>query len=285
MPADKSLQGSVEPGHSVGVSSNDGDSLTLRARIQHHPLWFFFPLAFLLSWYTWYLRLFGVPTSGGMNPLGVLLAALIMSWVCGGFASAKAFLRRIVRFRYAPRWYLVALLLPLAVVGVAAALNLLLGAHLSPDAHAPDWRALFGGFLVQFLFVALGEEPGWRGYALVELQKRMTAIPATLLLGAIWALWHLPLMGPTVPVSVVPAYVVGIFTGSFVLTWIFNSTAGGVLPCMLLHATLNSIGVGAVFPLFSGPAVTQLWWLYILCWIIATAVVIWRSGPGLKGWH
>jgi hypothetical protein len=83
----------------------------------------------------------------------------------------------------------------------------------------------------------------------------------------------------------VPAFVIGVFTGAFALTWIFNSTDGGVLPCMLLHATLNSIGVPAIFPLFGGAAVTQLWWLCTLSWVITAAVIIWRSGSGLKGWH
>src|SRR5215472_1365375 len=129
--------------------------MTLRATIQNRPLWFFFPLAFLLSWYTWYLRLLGVHTSGGMNPLGVLLAGLIISWVCGGRGGATMFLGRIVRVRFAPRWYLVAVLLPLGVIGVGAALNLLFGAHFSPGARAPDWGAIGGAFLVQFLFVAL----------------------------------------------------------------------------------------------------------------------------------
>lgn len=258
---------------------------TLKTTIQRQPLWFFFPLAFLLSWYTWYLRLFGVHTSGGMNPLGVLLAGLIVSWVCGGRGGAKTYLGRIVRVRVAPRWYLVAVLLPVGVVGAAALLNLLLGARFSPDARPPDWGAIGGGFLIQFLFVALGEEPGWRGFALVELQKRLTAIPATLVLGAIWALWHLPLLGTAVPWNLVPLFVIGVFTGCFALTWIFNSTNGSVLPCMLLHATLNSIGVGVVFPLFSGAALTQLWWLHTLCWVITATVIVWRSGRGLKGWR
>jgi uncharacterized protein len=260
-------------------------TLAVRATIQNRPLWFFFPLAFLLSWYTWYLRLLGVHTSGGMNPLGVLLAGLIMSWVCGGRDGTKVFLGRIVRVRVAPRWYLVAVLLPLGVVGVAAALNLLFGARFSPDARAPSWGAIGGGFLIQFLFVALGEEPGWRGFALVELQKRLTAIPATLLLGAIWAFWHLPLMGTAVPWNLVPAFVIGVFTASFALSWIFNSTDGAVLPCLLLHATANSIGIGAVFSLFNGAGLMQLWWLHTLVWVIAAAVIVLRSGSGLKGWH
>src|SRR5215472_10872261 len=150
--------------------------MTLRATIQSRPLWFFFPLAFLLSWYTWYLRAFGVHTSGGMNPLGVLLAGLITSRVCGGWSGTKAWLRRIVRIRVAAVWYLVAVLLPVGVVATALVLNLLFGAHVSPDAQAPTWQAVAGGFLIQLLFVALGEEPGWRGFALVELQKRASPI-------------------------------------------------------------------------------------------------------------
>lgn len=65
--------------------------------MQARPLWYFFPLAFLLSWYTCYLRLFGVQTSGGMNPLGVLVAALIVAGACGGWSGTKALLLRIVR--------------------------------------------------------------------------------------------------------------------------------------------------------------------------------------------
>jgi membrane protease YdiL (CAAX protease family) len=272
-------------GQRTDAKKPGGVMLGVRATLRARPLWFFFPLAFLLSWYTWYLRLAGVHTSGGMNPLGVLLAGLIMSWLCGGAGGARVFLGRIVRVRVALRWYGVALLLPLGVVGAAAVLNLLLGAHISPDAPAPGWGTIGGGFLIQLLFVALGEEPGWRGFALVALQKRLTAIPATLVLGAIWALWHLPLMGTAVPWKVVPAFAIGVFAASFVLTWIFNSTDGAVLPCMLLHATVNSIGVGAIFPLFSGASVNQLWWIYTLIWSIAAAAIIWRSGSRLKGWH
>jgi len=193
-------------------------------------------------------------------------------------------LAHIVRARVALRWYLAAVLLPVGVVLCAFALNLVFGAHLAGDAQPPNWGALAGGFLIQFLFVALGEEPGWRGFALVELQKKLSPIKATMLLGAVWALWHLPLLGAAIPWNLAPAFLIGVLAGSFALTWIFNSTAGSVLLCMLLHATVNTVGPGAVFPVFSGSDLVQLWWLYTLAWLAAVAMIVWRTAPGLKAW-
>jgi len=258
---------------------------TLRSGIQSRPLWFFFPLAFLLSWYPWYLHFFGVHTSGGMNPLGVLLAAWIMSGVCGGWPATKAWWARIVRVRVAPGWYVVAVLLPVGIAVAALMLNLLCGAQLSARAQAPSWQTLVGGFAIQFLFVALGEEPGWRGFALVELQKRLAPIAATLLLAAVWALWHLPLMGTAVAWNEVPAFIIGVFSGCFALTWVFNSTGGSVFLCMILHACVNTIGPGAIFPLFTGADAVQLWWIYTLLWIAVGAVILWRAGRALQGWR
>jgi uncharacterized protein len=258
---------------------------TLRQAMQARPLWYFFPLAFLLSWYTWYLRLFGVHTSGGMNPLGVLVAALIMAGVCGGWSGTRALLLRIVRVRVEIRWYLVALVLPVLFGLLALALNLLLGADLPGYSQWSNWQVIAGGFAIQFLFVGLGEEPGWRGFALLELQKRYSALKAALLLAAVWALWHLPLMGTDVPWNTVPAFIVSVFAASVVLTWLFNSTGGSVLLCMLLHATVNAIDAGYIFQLFSGVNLLQLWWIYTLIWVAGAAFIVWRVGSGLKGWR
>lgn len=257
----------------------------LRSAIQSRPLSCFFLLAFLLSWYTWYLRLFGVHTSGGMNPLGVLLAALIMSGICGGWPGIKSWLARLVRVGVAPGWYAVAVLLPVGVAVAALLLNLLCGARLAAPAQAPSWQVLAAGFAIQFMFVALGEEPGWRGFALVELQKRLSPIAATLLLAAVWALWHLPLMGTAVAWNEVPAFVIGVFSGCFALTWIFNSTGGSVFLCMILHACVNTIGPGVIFPLFSGADAVRLWWIYTLLWIAVVAIILWRAGTALRGWR
>src|SRR5215471_8732680 len=89
--------------------------------LQERPLWVFFPLAFLLSWYPWLLSFLGVKAHG-MNPLGVLLAALIVAAASGGWRGLKALLLRIVRVRVGWRWYAVAVLLPPAFVFLAFAL-------------------------------------------------------------------------------------------------------------------------------------------------------------------
>ncbi len=129
------------------------------------PLWVFFPLAFLLSWYPWLLSFFGVKASG-INPLGVLVAALIVAVVSRGWAGFKAVLLRIVRVRFGWRWYLIALLLPVVFVSLALGLNLAAGAPMpAPEAWA-KWPEIIDRFIFGFLFVGLGEEPGWRGYAL-----------------------------------------------------------------------------------------------------------------------
>ena len=64
------------------------------------------------------------------------------------------------------------------------------------------------------------------------------------------------------------------------LTWIFNGTKGSVLLPMLFHATINSVGAGLIFPLFSGPALVILWWAYSLVWLAVGLVALVWDRPG-----
>ncbi len=100
------------------------------------------------------------------------------------------------------------------------------------------------------LIAGLGEEPGWRGFALPRLETRYTPVAATLLLGLVWALWHLPqaLVDPRFPhgfTSLAPLVLlalltlVGIVFMAFFYTWVYNNTRS-VLLCMLLHGSFNT---------------------------------------------
>jgi membrane protease YdiL (CAAX protease family) len=92
------------------------------------------------------------------------------------------------------RWYAFALGLPVLIVSMATAAFVLAGEEIE--------FSLLGGNLAKFapllLFVTLlgggNEEPGWRGFALPRLQTRWTPVRATFLLGAVWALWHVPIL-------------------------------------------------------------------------------------------
>jgi membrane protease YdiL (CAAX protease family) len=93
------------------------------------------------------------------------------------------------------------------------------------------------------IFVTLGEEVGWRGYALPALQARYSALLASLILGVVWALWHLPVFfNPDTSYSNLPflLFLVFIVPVAVLMTWLFNSTAGSVLMAMIFHAVMNS---------------------------------------------
>jgi uncharacterized protein len=100
------------------------------------------------------------------------------------------------------------------------------------------------------LIAGLGEEPGWRGFALPRLQTRHATVLATVLLGGVWAAWHLPLafVDPRFPhgfTSAAPQILLAlltmltIFFYAFFYTWVYNATRS-VLLCMLLHGSFNA---------------------------------------------
>jgi membrane protease YdiL (CAAX protease family) len=141
---------------------------------------------------------------------------------------------------------------------------------------ATAWRELPERFIFIFLFIGLGEEPGWRGFALPRLQKTYSPLMASFILAPIWALWHLPLMGNEFPLPIIPAFLIALLAGTLIQTWLFNRTKGSVFAQMLFHATVNTVGAGLIFPLFKGSAFVAFWYLYALLWL-AVAVVVFAT--------
>jgi uncharacterized protein len=198
-----------------------------------HPVIFFFAASYAISWP------FFLATHSVDDPLRIVLI------VIGGFGPALAaaltihlrreslsdWARAIIRWRVSPWAYLYALGLPvLLAAGLNAALMVL--GHQVEWGLAPE-RA--PAYLLTFLLttVVFGgqEEPGWRGYALGELQRRRSPLVATLLLGLGWGIWHVPLYGPA-------GFVVPLVL-AFFYTFLYNIT-GSVLLCILLHAGLTA---------------------------------------------
>jgi membrane protease YdiL (CAAX protease family) len=255
--------------------------MSLRSVVRNWQAPVFFALAFALSWYPWVLGVLGVPKASGINPLGVFVAALIVAGVGGGWASVKALLSRVVRWRVGWGWLAAAIAIPVGILASACVLNFALGAAMPTSTQWAQWPEILDRFLFAFLFVGIGEEPGWRGFALPALSRNRSPLAASLLLGAIWALWHVPLFGTEFAWSVVPAFLISVFAGSIVLAWLFNGSRQSVLLCMLMHATVNSVGAGYVFRLFNGADVQQLWWIYAAIWMFVAALISWRAGPSL----
>ena len=248
--------------------------------IRRHPLISFFVLAYALSWWPWILYAFGL-SPAPIASFGPFLAALVVLAITQGKSGIGGLLRRMVRWRVGIRWYAVALLLPVGIALAATALNVLLGAQAPSAADLGGWTGLFSTFAVRLLIPGTGgawEEPGWRGFALPSLQAGRSALVASLILGAVWALWHLPLVVATGQMG--GWDIVNIMAWTLVLTWVYNGTGGSVLIVMLFHAMFNTVSGSFISPLaFSGADSVRQSWLLAAVWCaVAVAVVMW-AGP------
>ena len=229
----------------------------------------FFILAFALSWYPWIIALTRGRTSGP-NPLGPFVAGIIVTAIVSGWACLREFFGRILRWRVDAKWYAITFATPILICLLAVGLVLPFIKTSPLSSFSIDNLREFPERLIFiFLFVGLGEEPGWRGFALPRLQIKHSPLIASLILAPIWALWHLPLIGNEFPLPIVVPFVLSVFGGTFLLTWIFNRAEGSVLLTMFFHATLNAVGAGLIFPLFSGVPLIALWWIYGFVWLIA----------------
>jgi membrane protease YdiL (CAAX protease family) len=246
--------------------------------VRRHPLISFFLLAYTLSW--WGLVLYAF--SHSLPPVasfGPFLAALVVLAITHGRAGVLGLLRRMVHWRVAPVWYVAALGLPVAITLCATVLNVFLGARAPSSAELGGWAGLLPTFFLILLIPGLGgtwEEPGWRGYALPKLQAGRSALSASLILGVLWAFWHLPLM---VVGQVNWSDIVLVVAASIVSTWLFNNASGSVLLLMLFHATNNTISGSFFSPMFSGADSVRQSWLLALLWCAVAIVVVVIAGP------
>jgi membrane protease YdiL (CAAX protease family) len=90
------------------------------------------------------------------------------------------------------------------------------------------------------LFTGGNEEFGWRGFALPHLQKRFSALTASVLVGGVWALWHVPMFVYGVYQLSPLLYAVSVVSFAVILTWYYNASDGSVLGAVLLHGTINA---------------------------------------------
>jgi membrane protease YdiL (CAAX protease family) len=221
------------------------------ASVRRHPLAAFFLLTYLLSWGYWVpVALAGGHTSHFPGLLGPMVAALLLTPLVAGRAGLADLLRRMGRWRAAPRWYAAALV-PFAAALVGAGFLALL------DPDRPPWRdgrlaqmpglpeAGWLGVLALVLVVnGYGEETGWRGYAWPRLRERHGIAGAALLLTVPWALWHLPTFFVDsgmrgFPPLMLPGFLVGMAAGAVVLGWLYERSGASLPVVVVFHSMLN----------------------------------------------
>jgi membrane protease YdiL (CAAX protease family) len=210
----------------------------------------FFALAFAITWaLAGALMLLGPalePMLGppsGTHPLFILaawgpaMAAIALVWKHEGTAGLRDFLRRLTLWRMPIVWWLLLLFLHAGLSYAGAALN---GTLAQPFPFSP-WYAVVPATVLA-LFIGPMEEIGWRGLALPLLQRRFTPFGASVVLGLVWAAWHLPVFfmsgSPQYGWSM-GGFFLGVIAMSIVMTAMFNASGGSMLTAVLFHWQAN----------------------------------------------
>jgi membrane protease YdiL (CAAX protease family) len=258
------------PTASRAAGASEGAAPTakgLRALIRRQPLVAFFVLAFAITWAP-------VPV-GSFMAAGPLLAALIVTGVVDGRRGLRALWRRMIHWRVGWQWYAAALLIPLGVEFASGGLAVAVGAPGSAfgKLSVSSVVLLFALRLVVPIMSPVGEEPGWRGFALPRFLAERSAFEGTLILAAVVALWHVPLVF-IASENLPPLFLVATFAITFFYTWLFVRT-GSVLITIVAHATEGLIGrtlsgTGG----FAGSDKTHWILIYTAAWCLVAAAVV-----------
>ena len=273
--------------------------------LAQHPLAFYFLIAFGFSWLMFLpgpLTYFGVlnlsdslvGVLGITGLLGPILSGFLMTAVTEGGSGIRRWLRRIVLWRVGIRWYLFALIgLPVVMV---------LGTLIRPE--APESFQTLAPlsvlpYLSAFVFMVLiggplFEEPGWSGFAQPRLQRLHGPLVGGLILGSLWALWHLPgFLIPSQDLTDIPprgtvldfvVFSLALIGLRLVIMWVFNNTKGSVLMAILVHASWNTFYSAALIQLFPAPTVLGSY-LNLTIASCALAVVIVALTRGRLGYE
>jgi len=165
------------------------------------------------------------------------ISATILTFAQDGWNGLKSLYARLIRWQFGFKWY-VLVLLGIPVVGWVAA-------HITGASplKSTDTPAEFLVLLFYLLITGpLCEEIGWRGYALPRLLNRFSPFVASLILGVIWGVWHLPsfFVGGMVQAALsLPFFLLNAIFLSIFVTWVFLHTNGSVLITVLVHYTVN----------------------------------------------
>jgi membrane protease YdiL (CAAX protease family) len=233
--------------------------------LARYPLLLFFLSSFVLTWgYFWLIWApLGLPDSlialGGFGPS---VSAFLVLAITSGKPGVLRLLRSMVQWRAGVQWYLL-ILLGIPILNLLA--FLVVPGTLS-DFAAPDSR-LVRVYLSEMAFsltigvAPLWEEVGWRGFALPGMQRLHGPVVGTIILGALWGVWHLPFFfGPLAKAGPEATFIsagialvefsIGLTGLSVVMTWVLNNCRGSTLLAILLHAAFDSSGLAlvALFP-------------------------------------
>jgi membrane protease YdiL (CAAX protease family) len=226
----------------------------------------------------------------GFSQLGALsasLAGIVVAAVEGRKGGVRELLGRFLIWRVGIQWWAFALLF--TVIPAVAALYLfsLFGGPTVDWSGLGPLYSVVPMILMLTVFAGMGEEFGWRGFAMPRLQARYNALVSSLIIGVLWGLWHIPLFlveGTTqyewrLDAGLIPAvlmYTVFVTAWSIQYTWVFNNTKGSVLLAAVLHGAGNAWigGYIDVYRGYFGGVVT-----FMVVSVVVSIIIVLVAGP------
>jgi CAAX protease family protein len=263
--------------------------------MQRYPLPAFFLLTFGLTWIFMITDAFG---SRGIVPfrlpipllivMGYMptLAAMIVTWQIKGREGVRALFKKLLIARVGLGWYALAIF----GIAVAAVITVMLyntfgnGPAISIlSKNAPPFFGplqMILTIVVMYIIVGLvnGEELAWRGFALPRLQAKYNALTSSVVLGVIWALFHLPLFftatGSSQAEMSFVSFLISTISITVLYTWMYNNTRGSVLMAYLFHASANTWT-----QVFSIDHTNHLIdWIFTGLFVLAAVIVVLATG-------
>jgi uncharacterized protein len=273
---------------SATTKQNSPGRTGLSQLVRRHPLAAFLVLTYGLTWALWIpLDIFRDAAAGPYTSLALLIGsnipsavAIVLTLVGFGWGATRKLLGRLLIWRVGWRWYLVLLAPTALVVGTISLVSVTRGGPTAALAMPLVSAIIYVAFMT-FPGSALGEEIGWRGYALPRVQSTRTALTASLVVGTLHGLWHLPLWlrgDVDHRLSVYPAFLIQALALAVIYTWLYNSSKGSLLLVVLFHTATNAPLTLVLLPLGIENWVLPFW-LMAGFTVLAALVVIAVFGP------
>ncbi len=168
------------------------------------------------------------------------ISAIIVSGLIGGWTEIKMLFKGYLKWKVNYKWYLAGFFLMIYPLICTLIYHLFGGDYPGPVAGFTV-LSFFSGLFFNLLMGPLSEEGGWRGFALPKLESRYNALVSSLILGIIWACWHLPfyLVEDRMPFYI---YVPLVLVITILMTWGYNNTNGSLIISIIFHFSFNFNG-------------------------------------------
>jgi membrane protease YdiL (CAAX protease family) len=252
-------------------------------------------LSVLISWFPWYT------TGSGFLVFGPSLAGVMVIALTLGKEGMQDLGQRFLKWRVGLSWWLVALGLSAVLLLIALAINLMFGGTVPSFAFfRSGWYMAPIYFALTLIGGPMGEEFGWRGFALPHLQGKWGPATASIILGTVWGLWHLPLflqsgtLHAQLGLQLLPVYVLGEIALATLMTWVYNKTGGSLLVAGIIMHNADNFWASTLLTdetfasAFQGGTQTELnLQIYLIATIVSllAALVVYRITNGTLGFR